>query len=176
MIDKYIKTEVEPFSTIFFRFQNYYGLAIRQNIGNVDAMVAASKAILYHSTALHTPEYQLQIEAADVIFAEEHPSRCKDSIFNHSCCPKTEEERHRYCPVGEDSWCKWQVDKVKGTTSYDATKTTLPHSFFHSLQDIFEKLSNRKLLARCEHGCTQNAVRLLMRVGVLLGMTWIIVE
>ena len=38
------------------------------------------------------------------------------------------------------------------------------------------KSSRTENYSRCEHGCKQNAVRLLMRVGVLLYMTWIIVE
>ena len=35
------------------------------------------------------------------------------------CTGYTDSEyRHRYCPRGVASWCKWQADKLKGNNTY----------------------------------------------------------
>ena len=60
--------------------QNYYGLAIRDNVNNLFAMKKAVGASLYHCTD----------------FADQN-------------------SRHLFYSKTEDTWCKWQLDKLKGT-------------------------------------------------------------
>ena len=62
--------------------QNYYGMVIRHNIGNLYQMKKGIAAILYHCS-----------ESLDI----------NDKPDN--------EARHQYCPRGKDSWCKYQSDK-----------------------------------------------------------------
>ena len=78
--------------------------------------------------------------------------------YSHQMCPKTEEERHQFCPIGEQSWCKWQKDLATGSTTYKEERT-IPHSFFHELWPHFETLSDETLLQRCEKGYSQYEVR-----------------
>ena len=141
----------------FQRIQNYYGIGIRRNVGNVDAMVAATKAILFHSTDPYSDEYEAKAESFSTNVHDKR-RREPEGRHDHSRCPRTEAERHQFCPIGPNSWCKWQADSANKTSTYDAKKSVLPHSFFHSLGGIFESLADRKLLSRCERGNTQNAV------------------
>ena len=63
--------------------------------------------------------------------------------------------QHRYCPSGKSSWCKYQKDAAIGTESYNETGR-LPHVFMEELGPIFERLSDKELLGRCQLGLTQN--------------------
>ena len=100
--------------------QNYYGLAIRQNLDNVYAMKKAIGAILWHCT-----------------------------IFTDS------EFRHRFCPSGEETWCKYKRGKMTGKSNIKET-INLPESIHDIISPIFTTLSNDDLLAKCVHGETQN--------------------
>lgn len=101
--------------------QNYYGMAIRQNIDNLYGMKKAIGAVLHH------------------------------------CCDISDETvRHRFCPPTEDSWCKWQSDKLNGKTQYKK-KVNLPLAIKEVLLPIFKDLSSDELLSKCLHGLTQNA-------------------
>lgn len=144
---------------VFQRIQNYYGLAIRRNFGSVDAMVAAIKAIIFHSTDPYSDKYEKKAES---FLTNVHDTRRRqaEGRHDHSICPKTEAERHQFCPEGPNSWCKWQADAENMTSSYDPKKSVLPHSFFLSLGSIFDSLADKKLLSRCERGNTQNAVNI----------------
>ena len=120
--------------------QKYYGSAIRNNIGDVDSMVRATKAILYHSSQLYGLAHQ---QAVDRVKDGRH-----DNIhfYDHDSCPSSEEQRHQFCPIGMESWCKWQKDKAAGTKTYDPDKARIPHAIFHAVHDIIDSLSNRELL------------------------------
>ena len=100
--------------------QNYFGMAIRSNSGDVNSMRKAIGAVLFH---------------------------CSDIQVEH--------ERHKFCPTGSDSWCKWQSDKVTGKTTYKK-KINLPSAIKELLQPIFQDLSSAELLSKCLHGLTQN--------------------
>ena len=65
------------------------------------------------------------------------------------------EKQHQHCPKGEDTWCKFWIDKLQGTDTYDDNKR-LPEVFLKELQPIFKRLSNDDLLSRCLKGITQN--------------------
>ena len=69
--------------------QNYYGKAIRQNIGNLYAIKKSVAAVLL---------YAIKKSVAAVLF---HCSESYDS-----------ETRHQFCLRTKDSWCKFQADKV----------------------------------------------------------------
>ena len=120
-------------------------------------MIRATKAILYHCSQLHGQDYQTIVDGVKEAYREKEK---QIEFYDHGSCPKTEEERHRYCPEGRESWCQWQKDKAAGTDEYDPEKssTRLPHSFFHALRGIFDILSNDTLLRQCSDGYTQNAV------------------
>lgn len=78
------------------------------------------------------------------------------ATLNHSVLLKDPAKQHRYCPIGESSWCKWQQDTATGTTTYKS-EDCLPEVFLKLLQPIFVTLSERKLLQRCVCGATQNS-------------------
>ena len=63
--------------------QNYFGLAIRQNQGDLYGMKKAIGAILWHCTNLKDDQY-----------------------------------RHRFCPTGDDSWCKFKKEEQNGSKAY----------------------------------------------------------
>ena len=63
--------------------------------------------------------------------------------------------RHRFCPKTESSWCKWQVDQLKGTHGYK-NSISLPLWIHNLLKPIFIDLSSENLLKKCLHGQTQN--------------------
>ena len=62
--------------------------------------------------------------------------------------------RHHLCPVGPDSWCKWQVAQATGTV-YDH-KDPLPDAIVQLLHPIYSRLGSRSLLEKCVQGYTQN--------------------
>ncbi|CAG2231222.1 unnamed protein product [Mytilus edulis] len=101
-------------------FQTFYGMAIRNNKGNVNAMRQNVMAILFHyaSTA--------------------------------------ENPMHHFCPEGNTSWCKWQVDKDCGSSTYRPLKNPLSEVVVQILKPVFEKLSDEKLLTGAEKCLTQN--------------------
>ena len=86
------------------------------------------------------------------------------AVLTH-CCKNNEDEndkehveelRHMYCPCGEESWCRWQRDKVTGKNTYKGT-LNLPTVIKKLLKPIFVDLSSDNLLSKCLHGQTQNA-------------------
>ncbi|GFX28246.1 uncharacterized protein TNCV_2772451 [Trichonephila clavipes] len=58
------------------KLQNYYGIAIRSNIGNLEKMQSAVIAAFFH------------------------------------CCSSKHQPKHGQCPVGDESWCKFQRAKA----------------------------------------------------------------
>lgn len=63
--------------------------------------------------------------------------------------------RHQFCPRTEDSWCKWQKDRLNNTDTYRQT-LNLPMAIKTILEPIFRDLSSDDLLKKCLHGQTQN--------------------
>ncbi|CAC5406686.1 unnamed protein product [Mytilus coruscus] len=101
-------------------FQTFYGVAIRNKKGNVNAMRQNVMTRLFHyaSTA--------------------------------------ENPMHHFCPEGDTSWCKWQVDKERGSSTYRPLKNPLSEVVVKILEPVFEKLSDEKLLSCAEKCLTQN--------------------
>ena len=77
------------------------------------------------------------------------------ALLNHSIQNEDPTKQHRFCPVGENSWCKWQQDCAMGTSMYKGDDC-LPPVFLELLKPTFMHLSDSKLLERCVRGKTQN--------------------
>ncbi|CAG2208778.1 unnamed protein product [Mytilus edulis] len=75
-------------------------------------------------------------------------------LFHYSSTK--EEPQHHFCPEGESSWCKWQVDKVSGTRNYLPLKNPLSPVLVEMIKPVFEKLSSLQLLKGAEKCLTQN--------------------
>ena len=79
-------------------------------------------------------------------------------LFHYVSNPKGEAEQQKYCPKGEQSWCKWErnqekdADEEKGLSN----KKFLPPVFLELLTPTWKSLADRKLLERCIGGFTQN--------------------
>ena len=84
----------------------------------------------------------------------EGASKAVKAILYHSASTN-ERPQHDNCPQGEDSWCGWQRDVAKGTTTYKHTHP-LPQSIVDVLQPIFQRLSNPVLLEGSKDCFTQN--------------------
>ena len=78
------------------------------------------------------------------------------AVLFHCSNLNLESERHKFCPTGEGSWCKWQSDRVTGKAEYKK-KLSLPDAVKEKLKPIFAELSSHDLLSKCMHGLTQNA-------------------
>ena len=65
------------------------------------------------------------------------------------------ETRHQMCPRTPDSWCKYQLDKLNGTSMYN-DKPGIPAIIRDTIKPIFLNLSDDDLLKKCLHGKTQN--------------------
>ena len=68
-------------------------------------------------------------------------SKAVKAILDHSASTN-ERPQHDNCP--QDSWCGWQRDVAKGTTTYKHTHP-LPQSIVNVLQPIFLRLSSLKI-------------------------------
>ena len=62
---------------------------------------------------------------------------------------------HTHCPKGEDSWCRYQSDKVTGLKTYKPG-SGLTREVIKHVKPIFNDLSKDELLQKCLHGKTQN--------------------
>lgn len=114
------------------KLQKDYGLAIRQN------------------TIRKSNPTRQEVEVA--VYAMK---KSIIAILHHNVKSDDPAKQHRYCPLGESSWCKWQQDKATGTSTYDGGNC-LPEVFFEVLKPTFMTLSDSKLLERCVLGTTQN--------------------
>ena len=64
--------------------------------------------------------------------------------------------QHRYWPIADNTWCKYQQDMLQGSNKYNKSHC-LPYIFQGELEPIFQKLSSAELLSTCQKGLTQNA-------------------
>lgn len=77
------------------------------------------------------------------------------AILHHSVKLNDPAKQHRFCPLGENLWCKWQQDQATGTKTYKGDDC-LPEVFLEILKPTFLTLGDSKLLERCVRGTTQN--------------------
>ena len=108
--------------------QNYYGMVIRNNTGNLYQMKKGVAAILFHCS-----EYLDEDGAPDYA------------------------RRHQFCPPGEASWCMYQRDQATGESAYKP-KINIAAAVREVMEPIFshEDLGADDLLKKCLHGLTQN--------------------
>ncbi|GFS88401.1 uncharacterized protein TNCV_1751361 [Trichonephila clavipes] len=101
------------------KLQNYYGIAIRSNIGNLEKMQSAVIAAFFH------------------------------------CCSSKHQPKHGQCPVGDESWCKFQRAKASNIV-YQDKSLGLPQNIVNTIKPVYMDLCDRNLLKKCLHGKTQN--------------------
>ena len=77
------------------------------------------------------------------------------AILYHCTDFQDAEFRHQLCPRTEETWCKWQYDKLKGTSKYK-NSISIPKWIYDIVKPIFTQLSSDELLSKCLHGETQN--------------------
>ena len=109
------------------KLQQYYGRAIRKNT---------------------QPEELIPEEADKVIKQMQNDIK---AVLFHSCCIESNDERHKYCPPGKDSWCKY-----KRTGTFENNDHHLAAVFLEFLMPVFDRLSDQSLLRRCLPGLSQN--------------------
>ncbi|XP_065678497.1 uncharacterized protein LOC136093423 [Hydra vulgaris] len=63
--------------------------------------------------------------------------------------------RHAMCPQTNNTWCKYQADKINKTNVYKE-KPGLPIVIRDIIKPVFIDLSDESLLKKCLHGKTQN--------------------
>ena len=114
------------------QIQKYYGLAIRQN-----------------TLATANPSDR---EVNEAVYAMK---KNVIALLNHSVKAEDPAKQHRFCPPGNNSWCKWQQDLATGTSTYKGD-ACLPEIFLELLRPTFMTLSKTELLERCVRGTTQN--------------------
>ena len=106
-------------NSIIDKLQNYYGISIRSNVGDLQKMKKAIHASLFHVAS------------------------SEDNAW------------HDHCPDSKDSWCAFKADKANGTSTYKPGRG-LPLSVIKHVKQIYNDLSDEKLLEKCLHGKTQN--------------------
>ena len=114
------------------KLQKYYGLAIRQN-----TLTKSNPTDREVDVAIYTMKKNII------------------AIVNHSVKGYDPAKQHRFCPVRETSWCKWQQDQATVTSTY-RDDDCLPEVFLELLRPTFKTLNDSKLLERCIRGTTQN--------------------
>lgn len=67
-----------------------------------------------------------------------------------------EKPEHRLCPVGPNSWCKYNNAKHEGTLSSFQHNNSLPEPVAEAIRPIYKALVAPDLLRKCLHGKTQN--------------------
>ncbi|GFV08040.1 uncharacterized protein TNCV_1046691 [Trichonephila clavipes] len=67
-----------------------------------------------------------------------------------------EEPLHSFCPVGLNSWCKYQNQVVEGSVETFRHSNKLPVAVMDAIKPVFNDLSQPKLLQKCLGGKTQN--------------------
>ena len=78
------------------------------------------------------------------------------AVVHHCSDAKTPEDRHKYCPQGDESWCGFVRNKGKGKVY--KPKISLPAEIRDIVKPVFghTDLGADELLKKCLHGATQN--------------------
>ena len=77
------------------------------------------------------------------------------AILHHSSAIEDNDERHKYCPRANITWCKWWLDKLNNTSTYKKNLNLLL-AIKDKLKPVLLDLSSDDLLQKCLHGQTQN--------------------
>ncbi|XP_055943287.1 uncharacterized protein LOC129972975 [Argiope bruennichi] len=106
--------------TFIDKLQNYYGIAIRSNVNDLEGMQKAVIAAFFH------------------------------------CCSSAKQPMHGQCPVGPESWCRYQ-QAISNGKKYKEKSKGLPKNVLNSIKPVYMQLCDKNLLQKCLHGKTQNA-------------------
>ncbi|GFU00414.1 uncharacterized protein TNCV_4259241 [Trichonephila clavipes] len=60
-----------------------------------------------------------------------------------------EEQLHSFCPVGPNSWCKYQNQVLEGSVETFRHSNKLPVAVMDAIKPVFNDLSQPKLLQKC---------------------------
>ncbi|GFT25736.1 uncharacterized protein TNCV_1517431 [Trichonephila clavipes] len=60
-----------------------------------------------------------------------------------------EEPLHSFCPVGPNSWCKYQNQVVEGSVETFRHSNKLPVAVMDAIKPVFNDLSQPKFLQKC---------------------------
>ena len=77
------------------------------------------------------------------------------SLF-HVASNKDNSYHYPHCPIGPNSWCKYNADRANNTQTYKSGPS-LPRDIIYKIRPIFLELSKDSELEKCLHGKTQNA-------------------
>ncbi|GFV36302.1 uncharacterized protein TNCV_2233491 [Trichonephila clavipes] len=83
------------------------------------------------------------------------------AAFFH-CCSSKHQPKHGQCPVGDESWCKFQRAKASNIV-YQDKSLGLPQNIVNTIKPVYMDLCDRNLLKKCLHGKTQNRTKVLMQ-------------
>lgn len=89
------------------------------------------------------------------------------AVLVHKMAFNNVKDRHRFCPVGAESWHGWQRQQT-GTEGYYDSQDSIARAVFRVIKAIWLQLCDKNLQTRCLRGTTQN--RNECRNGVLWGM------
>ncbi|CAB3995831.1 Hypothetical predicted protein [Paramuricea clavata] len=73
------------------------------------------------------------------------------AVLYHSCELPDDKKRHKYCPLGPDSWCSYE-----GQGTLPRKDHNLDAVFLERLRPEFTRLNEYSLLFRCLPGYSQN--------------------
>ncbi|CAN8008310.1 unnamed protein product, partial [Ixodes pacificus] len=116
-----------------------------ENLGGKGRLTAdlITKLSAYYGWALKS--HKGDVEAMQkAVMATYHHVTSNDTVSNHSLCP-----------AGPDSWCRQNATKARGEPAPKHHYNLPPH-VCKALLPLYERLSERKLLERCQRGKTQN--------------------
>ena len=78
-----------------------------------------------------------------------------DSLF-HVASSKDNLYHYPHCPIGPNSWCKYNANRANNTQTYKLAPG-LPRDIIYKIRPIFLELSKDSELEKCLHSKTQNA-------------------
>lgn len=76
-------------------------------------------------------------------------------IYYHSISTD-KEPKHQHCPIGKDSWCKYNRAAAEGKEQEFSHKRPLSEDVAQAIFPVFVDVADPKLLERCQLGATQN--------------------
>ena len=96
------------------------------------------------------------LKETDILIKVGIPFNRVGAILYHLSANTNDEERHKFCPRSQDSWCKFQAAKIT-QKSTNTEKSSLLEAIKEIFKPVFKDMSSDELLGKCLHGQTQNA-------------------
>ena len=79
------------------------------------------------------------------------------AIVHHCSDNDNMDERRKFCPCNEKTWCRYQRDNITGESTYKSS-INIPKNIIDLISPIFSQsdLGSDSQLERCLQGQTQN--------------------